>query len=65
VTPPGETPWRGRPWSAAYVLGMHLAFMYESRRQGGHHRVDPYMNAQSAAEGDPACECAACREDRS
>jgi hypothetical protein len=44
---------------------MLLAVLYESRDQGEHHRVDPYMNVQDAHEGQACCECVACRADRS
>jgi hypothetical protein len=57
---PGATPWRGQPWSASYVLGMHVAVLYESRHVGEHHRVDPYMNAQAAFDGEASCECVEC-----
>jgi hypothetical protein len=65
LRPGPATPWRDQLWSLPYQLGMLLAVLYESRGQGEHHPVDPYMNVQDAFEGAECCECAACQGRRS
>lgn len=61
LRPGPATPWRDHTWSQTYQFGMLLAVLYESRGQGEHHRVDPYLNVQAAHEGDAGCDCVACR----
>lgn len=57
-----KTPHDGQAWAPRYVLGAHLAVLYECRGDGDHHRTAPYLNAQDAWCGQPQCRCQSCVE---
>lgn len=56
------TPFRGERWAPRYVLGAHLAVLYEMRGRGDNHRTAPYLSAQDAWTGAPQCRCRECVE---
>jgi hypothetical protein len=60
-----RAPHIGQPWAPRYMLGAHLAVLYEMRGRGEDHRTAPYLNAQDAWTGSPSCDCESCRKDRS
>lgn len=58
------TPFAGQRWAERYRYGMNLAVLYDSKKQGAHHRVGPYLRAQDAFEGSESCPCSDCVAER-